>query len=421
MFAYLTFFSSGIDEIINYLVQHFFIQQTLFNAIIIFGFLIIILITFIFIYLFRKKKLWQRKVFLQTSLNNFIGEIAICESEDELNEVFSNPSHQSVLRQFQRRELDRNLLISELAEISKKFRGITMENILWLFEKMNLEKQLLTNLRQRKWHRKAKAIKQLAYLQQKDSIKNIFSFTNHENDLLRMEAQIAIVKMIGFEGLKFLNNVTYPVSEWQQLRLIEELSSQTAVDLSNINEWLRSENLTVVNFALRLVEIYRLYDFYDEVKNCLSHNSMTICKTAVVTISQISNETTAQLLVAHYHGYDALTQLKILEILQVEGTKNELPFLFSLLNHADDSYKLQAAKAIVKISKTGMEKIEKPVFPVARPANDYGFYQGSMSNHHKVYDELIRSLKGNGSLLEARNAVSTIEIIEKIYAATTEA
>jgi len=68
-----------------------------------------------------------------------------------------------------------------------------------------------------------------------------------------------------------------------------------------------------------------------------------------------------------------------------------------------------------------VENIEKPVFPVARPANDYGFYQGSMSNHHKVYDELIRSLKGNGSLLEARNAVSTIEIIEKIYAATTEA
>lgn len=68
-----------------------------------------------------------------------------------------------------------------------------------------------------------------------------------------------------------------------------------------------------------------------------------------------------------------------------------------------------------------VEGIEKPVLSVARPANDYGFYQGSMSNHHKVYDELVRSLNGNGSLLEARNAVSTIEIIEKIYAATREA
>jgi hypothetical protein len=369
MSTFLTFFSSGIDEIINYLDQHFFIQQTLFNAIIIFGFLIIILIAFIFIYLFRKKKLWRRKVFLQTSLNNFIGEIAVCESENELNDVFSNPDHQSVLRQFQRRESDRNLLISELAETSKKFRGTTMENILWLFEKTGLEKQLLKNLGQKKWHKKAKAIQQLAYLQQKNSIKNISTLTNHENDLLRMEAQIAIVKMIGFDGLKFLNNVTHPVSEWQQLRLIEELSSHTAVDLGNIHEWLKSANLTVVNFALRLIEIYRLYDFYDEVKNCLSHDSMTICKTAVITISQISNETTADLLVAHYPGYDAFTQIKILEILQVDGTKNQLPFLFSLLNHADDSYKLEAAKAIVKISETGIEKIEQTVDRALFPWN----------------------------------------------------
>jgi hypothetical protein len=369
MFSFLTFISNGIDEMINYLRQHFFIQQTLFNAIIIFGVLIIILIAFIFIYLFRKKKRWLRKVFLQTSLNNFIGEIAICESENELNNIFSNPDHQRTIRQFQKRELDRNLLITELAETSKKFRGTTMDNILWLFEKMNLDKQLLKNLSQKKWHKKAKAIQQLAYLQQKNSIKNIFSFTNHENDALRMEAQIAIVKMIGFEGLNFLNNVTHPVSEWQQLRLIEELSSHTAVDLDNIHEWLKSKNLTVINFALRLVEIYRLYDFYDEVKHLLSHFSMTICKTAVVTISQISNETTADLLVAHYPSYDSLTQMKILEILQVDGTKNQLPFLFSLLNYADDSYKLGAAKAIVKISKSGMEKIENMVDRTLFPWN----------------------------------------------------
>jgi hypothetical protein len=369
MFSFLTFFSNGIDEMINYLRQHFFIQQTLFNAIIIFGVLIIILIAFIFIYLFRKKKRWQRKVFLQTSLNNFIGEIAICESENELNNIFSNPDHQRTIRQFQKRELDRNLLITELAETSKKFRGTTMDNILWLFKKMNLDKQLLKNLSQKKWHKKAKAIQQLAYLQQKNSIKNIFSFTNHENDALRMEAQIAIVKMIGFEGLNFLNNVTHPVSEWQQLRLIEELSSRTVVDLDNIHEWLKSKNLTVINFALRLVEIYRLYDFYNEVKHLLSHFSMTICKTAVVTISQISNETTADLLVAYYPGYDSLTQMKILEILQVDGTKNQLPFLFSLLNYADDSYKLGAAKAIVKISKSGMEKIENMVDRTLFPWN----------------------------------------------------
>jgi hypothetical protein len=358
-----------IDNVVNYFRRHFLIQQRLLEIIILFCCLIIVLIGFIFIYLFLKKKLEQRKVFLQNSLNTFIGEIAICESEDELNEVFSNLDHQRVLLQFQKNKSDRDLFISELAETSRKFRGTTMENILWLFEKLNLEKQLLKSLDQKKWHKKAKAIQQLTYLQQKKSFKNIFSFTNDENDLLRMEAQIALVKMMGFEGLKFLNKITHPVSEWQQIRLIEELSNHDVTQLENISEWLRSKNSSVVNFALRLVEIYRLYDFYDEVKHCLSHNSYTVCKTAVVTISQISNEGTAGLLVTHYPGYDTSTQIKILKILQVDGTKEQLPFLFSLLNNADDSYKLEAAKAIVKINETEMENIEKAINKTLFPWN----------------------------------------------------
>jgi hypothetical protein len=184
-----------------------------------------------------------------------------------------------------------------------------------------------------------------------------------------MEAQIALVKMMGFEGLKFLNKITHPVSEWQQIRLIEELSNHDVTQLENISEWLSSKNSSVVNFALRLVEIYRLYDFYDEVKHCLSHNSYTVCKTAVVTISQISNEATAGLLVTHYPGYDTSTQIKILKILQVDGTKEQLPFLFSLLNNADDSYKLEAAKAIVKINETEMENIEKAINKTLFPWN----------------------------------------------------
>ena len=55
---------------------------------------------------------------------------------------------------------------------------------------------------------------------------------------------------------------------------------------------------------------------------------------------------------------------------------------------------------------------------IHHPSNDYGYYQGSMSNHHKVYDDLLASLDGTGSLLEAKDAVKTIEIIERIYASS---
>ena len=67
------------------------------------------------------------------------------------------------------------------------------------------------------------------------------------------------------------------------------------------------------------------------------------------------------MLIAHYGIYDAFTQIKILKILQVEGSENQVPFLLSILNHGDDSYKLEAVKAIVNISETGVEKIEKMI------------------------------------------------------------
>ena len=51
-------------------------------------------------------------------------------------------------------------------------------------------------------------------------------------------------------------------------------------------------------------------------------------------------------------------------------------------------------------------------------ANHYGFYQGSMSNHDKVYQHLLKALHGPGyEFASALDGLKTVEIIEQIYAA----
>ncbi|MEO8721856.1 MAG: HEAT repeat domain-containing protein [Ginsengibacter sp.] len=361
MLTFLNFNLSSIGKSINYLRENIFTEHVLFDITIFFAAAIIGITGFIFVYLFRKEKIAKRKNILQASIDNFIGEIAISESENELIQVVSNQDYQNLLLQVQHSKFYRKMLINELSETSRKFRGSTMTNVLWLFKKLDLEKQLLKNFDKKKWHKKAKIVQQISYLHLNSNIEKIFSLTNDRNESLRMEAQIAIVKMTGFDGLNFLDNVIYPISEWQQLRLIEELSSHIEPKAGNIIEWLKSNNLTVVNFALRLIEIYRQYDFYNEVAICLSHPSISICSRAVITISTISKETTADLLIAHYDTYNESTQITILKVLQVIGTENQFPFLLSILNHHDDTYKLQAVKAITTISKAGIEKIEKVI------------------------------------------------------------
>ncbi|GAA4329502.1 Gfo/Idh/MocA family oxidoreductase [Flaviaesturariibacter amylovorans] len=54
--------------------------------------------------------------------------------------------------------------------------------------------------------------------------------------------------------------------------------------------------------------------------------------------------------------------------------------------------------------------------PGSGTANDYGAYTGSMSNHHLVYDDLLRALDGSpNSLPSILEAVKVVEIIERIY------
>jgi predicted dehydrogenase len=56
----------------------------------------------------------------------------------------------------------------------------------------------------------------------------------------------------------------------------------------------------------------------------------------------------------------------------------------------------------------------------SKNAQNYGFYQGTMSNHHIVYDELKRALQESDfEFAIARDGLKTIEIIEKIYQKAT--
>jgi UDP-N-acetyl-2-amino-2-deoxyglucuronate dehydrogenase len=62
--------------------------------------------------------------------------------------------------------------------------------------------------------------------------------------------------------------------------------------------------------------------------------------------------------------------------------------------------------------------IDTPALPKGNPANEYGFYQGSMSNHDKVYENLIKVLDNPNHLFaSAAEGLKTVEIIERIYQA----
>ena len=63
-----------------------------------------------------------------------------------------------------------------------------------------------------------------------------------------------------------------------------------------------------------------------------------------------------------------------------------------------------------------IKDLEIKDLPQSGPANDYGFYQGSMSNHDLVYLNIVDVFTNSGSIMtNALEGLKTVQIIEKIY------
>jgi predicted dehydrogenase len=90
----------------------------------------------------------------------------------------------------------------------------------------------------------------------------------------------------------------------------------------------------------------------------------------------------------------------------------------------EGSLTIFAEKGTVKIGGQYLNELEYQSLegeaisnlPAGNPPNNYGQYFGSMSNHDKVYQNLIDVLTGQGSIATSgMEGMKTVEIIEKIY------
>jgi hypothetical protein len=63
-----------------------------------------------------------------------------------------------------------------------------------------------------------------------------------------------------------------------------------------------------------------------------------------------------------------------------------------------------------------IKNYEMPVLQPSNPPNDYGLYKGSAQNHHLVIQNVVDTLKGDGTVsVNVFEGMKVVEIIEKIY------
>lgn len=312
-----------------------------------FVFILIIagVIFFILGYLIRRTARSYRRAQLKETYSSLISELALCETEDELQEFMFQPATREQLPLLLDDAYSRKVLVAELLRTAKNMSGTAVQNICWFYEQVGLDKDSLFRLQHGAWHVKAKAIQELSGLRQQKYITRIYRLTNHPDELVRNEARTAVVKLTGFEGLRFLDVISYPLTEWQQLCLLYELSLHSNNSFAQAHRWLQSKNNSVVEFALRLVEVYKLHELYPNVTACLQHVSKAIRKKALSALKEVYDPATNELLVAMFPNEDVDVQLSILKLLQEHASEPEQLFLLQQIAHPQQEIKIAAARA----------------------------------------------------------------------------
>ena len=270
--------------------------------------LVVILVIIVLIYNFIEYKESARTTAWSVIIDKKISEVIVYGDD----EIPVNPQFNILAL----RKSFKIIFLQRLVESEKKFSGAAKNKIKDLFKKYNLREVAMNKLDQKKPYLIAQGILELTVMDHKEATSKISLFLSHPSQQVYLEAQYAMVRLKGFEGLNFLDTFLSKISEWQQLRLLLSISSLPEDADFAIEKWLKSSNDSAVVFTLKLIKKFQLLSFYSKIKELLSTSAVEVKIKSIQTLMSLENPETVAYLSAIYNDQPDDVRLEILRVIK---------------------------------------------------------------------------------------------------------
>ena len=327
---------------------------------------IITLITLLIIILLNRSRLQREGVLTEYLLeryqlllmNNLFDEEQQELAFLELNEVADN-------------RINRQVLIDQMIDLSVNLKGEIKEDIQKLYLRLGLKRDSLEKAYSRKWHQNVKGFRELAFMNIPDANEQIIKSLNASNEILRMEAQIAMVRLSDGNPYEFLNMLKKPLSLWEQVTL-HELQIQHNLEVPDFKQWFSSENVSVVMFALEMVSWYKQRGVGKDLIELFEHESEQVRNKAFKVCREVGLKMVFPALVHRYPEEIFKNKLEILHAFAKMPDEKHLKFLKSVLDAEDDvQLQIEATKAMENTGEPGISMLIK----LMKSKSEYKNYQ----------------------------------------------
>jgi hypothetical protein len=253
----------------------------------------------------------------------------------------------------------RQVLVDQMIDVSVNLKGDSEDKLTRLYKELELDRDSLQRAYSRKWHKKVKGFRELAFMGIKEANDEMYKSLNSRNEILRMEAQIALVRLSEKEPFDFLSRLKRPFSLWEQITL-HDLIIQHELPVPEFKKWLTSANPTVVMFALRMIREFKQRDAEPEVKVALLHRDPRVSQLAVQVAGDLDMRNTLDTMKRMYKFQDYNSCLEIVRSLGKMPDPSMMGFLKLVLDKEDDvQLQIEAVKAIENMGEEGVKALVK--------------------------------------------------------------
>lgn len=252
----------------------------------------------------------------------------------------------------------RKIVISTLLKLKNEISGEMAESIQKLYFQTGLIDYTLPKLRSKKWYSLAKGIRELRQFQVKEAHDEVIIYINHPKREVRKEMQLYMVNLFYFEGLDFLNILETPLSEWDQIQLLEVLQRFDNQKIPDIKPWLKSSNDSVVVFALKLAKIYNQFEAKDELINMLEHKNKDIRIDVIFVLSHLIVLEAKEVLKNNFDMRSQEEQIAFFKMMENLYENSDEPFLLEHIHNENFEIKLSALKILKVINSDKFNNIK---------------------------------------------------------------
>jgi len=267
--------------------------------------------------------------------------------------------------------MNRQVLIDQMIDLSVNLQGEIKERIQELYLRLGLKTDSLEKAYSRKWHNNVKGFRELAFMNVRDANDKIIESLNSNNEILRMEAQIAMVRLSEDNPYSFLDLLEKPLSLWEQVTL-HELLIQHKLKVPAFKQWFHSENLSVLIYALEMVSWFKQRGVGKEIIALFDHENEKVRNSAYKVCGEIELKTSLPAMIKKYPLESDSNKLEILLAFAKVPNARYLHFLKSVLDTEDDvQLQIQATKAMENTDEPGISMLIK----LMKSKSEYKNYQ----------------------------------------------